>query len=324
MIFTTILEDARYSRYSTIYSCTCPRLQLIFNDDSQSSEHKVDKLFDSQTSTEEIYADLVSDLVAFAQQGGIGTLFAYGQTGSGKTFTINQLQRLAAISLMDESLRGQQELYITIFDLAGNSASDLLQSRKPFSVLEDALGNFQLAGAEELQVTSKEEMVDLLAEAASHRQTASTLKNDASSRSHSISRIRIRSLVSSGSQKGTLYLVDLAGSEAARDIAEHGADRMRETREINMSLSVLKDCIRGKAESESLKARGLASRSKKIHVPIRRSALTKVLKHVFDPDGARECKTVVIACVNPSLADVGPSKNTLRYAELLRVPIPVT
>lgn len=91
---------------------------------------------------------------------------------------------------------------------------------------------------------------------------------------------------------------------------------MRETREINMSLSVLKDCIRGKVESDSLKASG---NLKPIRVPFRQSVLTRVLKHVFDPAASRACKTVVIGCLNPSLVDVGPSKNTLRYAELLRV-----
>lgn len=268
-----------------------------------------------------MYEDLVVDLVSFAQQGGIGTLFAYGQTGSGKTFTISQLQRLAAMSLMDEAKVSQRKVYITIFDLAGNSAFDLLDSRRRFSVLEDSSGNTQLAGAKEYRIFTEEEILGFIAQAASYRRTASTMKNDASSRSHSICRIRISDTNSSNEEDGILYLVDLAGSEAARDVVEHGADRMRETREINMSLSVLKDCVRGKAECESLKMRGLAARRKKIHVPIRQSTLTKVLKHVFDPQGKRACKTVVIACVNPSLADVGPSKNTLRYAEMLRAPI---
>lgn len=61
---------------------------------------------------------------------------------------------------------------------------------------------------------------------------------------------------------------------------------------------------------------------KKVHVPFRQSTLTKTLKHVFDPSpvgGLRGGKTVVVACVNPCLADTQASRNTLRYAELLRV-----
>ncbi|RYP05351.1 hypothetical protein DL764_003844 [Monosporascus ibericus] len=287
----------------------------------KSSRYRVDRLFDSQTTTEEIYHNLVVDLVPFAWNGGIGTLFAYGQTGSGKTFTVSQLEKLVATSLMGESLEGQRQVYMTIIDLAGNSAFDLLNSRKPISILEDSFGVTQLAGANEHLVQDRDEMMDLIERAASFRRTAPTLKNDASSRSHAICRIRIKN--PSNDSDGLLYLIDLAGSEAARDVAVHGADRMRETREINMSLSVLKDCIRGKVESDALAfSGGPKPKQKKPRVPFRQSALTKVLKHVFDPAGSQACKTVVIACVNPSLADVGPSKNTLRYAEMLRVLVP--
>jgi kinesin family protein 2/24 len=287
----------------------------------QSFNYEVDRLFNSQTTTEEIYETLVSDLVPFAWNGGIGTLFTYGQTGSGKTFTVSRLEQLVAESLMDGSLEGERQVYITIIDLAGNSAYDLLNSRKPISILEDSFGVTQLAGANEHRVEGRDEMMDLIERAASFRRTASTFKNDASSRSHGICRIRISN--PSADSDGLLYLIDLAGSEAARDIAVHGADRMRETREINMSLSVLKDCIRGKVQSDILSfSGGPKSRQRKPHVPFRQSALTKVLKHVFDPAASRACKTVVIACLNPSLADVGPSKNTLRYAEMLRVLIP--
>lgn len=88
---------------------------------------------------------------------------------------------------------------------------------------------------------------------------------------------------------------------------------MKETREINISLSVLKDCIRGLANIDNS-----SSKSKKQYIPFRQSMLTKVLKHVFDPSRNRECKTAVLACINPSLLDTGASKSTLRYAEMLR------
>jgi kinesin family protein 2/24 len=214
--------------------------------------------------------------------------------------------------LTDGSLEGQRQVYFTIVELAGNSAYDLLNSRKPISILEDSSGVTQLAGAEEHPVQGRSEVMQLIERAASFRQTAPTLRNGASSRSHGLCRIRIKNPATD--TEGLLYLIDLAGSEAARDVAVHGADRMRETRDINMSLSVLKDCIRGKVMSDALgRAAGPKSKQKKPHIQFRQSGLTKVLKHVFDPVGNRACKTVVIACINPSLGDVGPSKNTLRY-----------
>jgi kinesin family protein 2/24 len=305
-------------------------LQFLFisplvshTDRSKSFNYEVDRLFNSQTTTEEIYKNLVWDLVPFAWNGGIGSIFTYGQTVSGKTFTVSRLEQLVAKSLMDGSLEGQRHVYITIVDLAGNLAYDLLNSRKPVSILEDSFGVTQLAGANQHLVQDRDEMMDLIDRAASFRRTSPTLKNHASSRSHCICRIRIHN--PSTDSDGLLYLIDLAGSEAARDVAVHGAERMRETREINTSLSVLKDCIRGKAQSDLLALSGGSKlKQRKPYVPFRQSALTKVLKHVFEPAGSRACKTVVIACLNPSLADVGPSKNTLRYAEMLRVLLPTT
>ncbi|KAK4675091.1 hypothetical protein QC764_501450 [Podospora pseudoanserina] len=152
----------------------------------------------------------------------------------------------------------------------------------------------QLASAQEHPLTSKAELLSLIPTASSLRKTAPTLKNDSSSRSHAICRIRIGNRSIPAAEDGLLYLIDLAGSEAAHDKSTHDAARMREAREINTSLSALKDCIRGRAMVDLDQGSG-----KKAHVPFRQSTLTKTLKHVFDPSPA--------------------SRNTLRYAELLRV-----
>jgi len=178
----------------------------------------------------------------------------------------------------------------------------------------------QLNGAHEALIETEDAMLELIETATALRRTAATEKNAASSRSHAICRIRFQ-IPDSQKEDGTLFLIDLAGSEAARDSAQHDAQRMRETRDINASLSVLKDCIRGKAEADALAASGS---KKKAHVPFRQSALTKVLKHVFDPASTSTGLTVVVACINPCLGDVGSSKNTLRYAETLRVLVPKT
>ncbi|TVY27134.1 Kinesin-like protein [Lachnellula hyalina] len=106
----------------------------------KSFDYQVDRLFNSDSTTEEIYEDLVADLVPFAWDGGIGTLFAYGQTGSGKTFTVSRLEQLVTETLMNGSLKGEREVYMTIIDLAGNAAFDLLNERAPISLLEDSFG----------------------------------------------------------------------------------------------------------------------------------------------------------------------------------------
>ncbi|KAK5654518.1 hypothetical protein OQA88_7147 [Cercophora sp. LCS_1] len=285
----------------------------------KSFTHQVDKLFDAQATTEEMYQGSLLHLVPFAWNGGIATLFAYGQTGSGKTFTISRLEELVVKSLMEgDHLNDEREIYLTIIELAGNSAFDLLNSRAPIPIREDVSGVTQLVGATEYRVQGEEDALSKIKEASAFRKTASTLKNDASSRSHAICRIRIKD-PSTEADDGLLYLIDLAGSEFARDVAVHGADRMRETKEINLSLSVLKDCIRGMAEADALTRLPGPKSKKAVRIPFRGSALTKVLKHAFDPSSSRPRKMVVVACANPSLADVGATKNTLRYAEMLRV-----
>ncbi|KAJ9134275.1 Kinesin-like protein [Pleurostoma richardsiae] len=291
----------------------------------KSSSFQADRVFGPEATTEQIYEEVVKPLVPWAWGGGIGTMFAYGQTSSGKTHTVSQLERLVAETLMNGELEGARRVYLTIIELAGNSAFDLLNARRPISILEDSFGVTQLAGAAEHLAASAPEVLALIEAATSFRRTVPTKRNDASSRSHAVCRVRIENPALPAAEDGILYLIDLAGSEAARDSAAHGADRMRETREINVSLSVLKDCIRGRAEADALLAAGgggLKGGRRRPHVPFRQSALTKVLKHVFDPAGGRSCRTVVVACVNPSLADVGASRNTLRYAEMLRVLLP--
>jgi kinesin family protein 2/24 len=179
-----------------------------------------------------------------------------------------------------------------------------------------------MAGALEHQVTDKSSLLELIKAAASLRHTAPTLKNDTSSRSHAICRIRIENPLIPSAEDGLLYLIDLAGSEAARDKTDHDATRMKESREINTSLSVLKDCIRGRALADADVLGPSTNKRQGAYVPFRQSTLTKTLKHVFDPASNRSCRTVVVACVNPCAADVGASRNTLRYAEMLRVVVP--
>lgn len=181
------------------------------------------------------------------------------------------------------------------------------------SILEDSFGSTHFAGASDFQVPDAETLLKHIEDAAAFRRTEPTLKNNTSSRSHAICKIRLVNPELPQADEGVLYLIDLAGSEAARDKSAHSAERMKEAREINTSLSVLKDCIRGRAGID------IAATNNRVgYVPFRQSSLTRVLKHVFDPAAERSCKTLVIACINPSFLDVGASKSTLRYGALLK------
>lgn len=294
-------------------SATVSRCHDGSNCSLQSFQYAVDKVFRPDVETQVIYKDMVENLIPLARNGNIGTVFAYGQTGSGKTFTVAAIAQLVTDTIMDASFGEGLSINFAAIELAGNSTYDLLHARTPVTLLENDQGVIHWRGATDLEVRNKDEMLSLMERATSLRSTEPTVKNKTSSRSHGIYRICFKN--SMNATEGYLYLIDLAGSEGARDVASHKAERMQESREINTSLSVLKDCIRGKVESDRARAAGEAQTP---HIPIRGSSLTKVLKHVFDNDDSRVYETVVIACLNPSLPDVGPSKNTLRYAEMIR------
>ncbi|KFX98251.1 hypothetical protein V490_02401 [Pseudogymnoascus sp. VKM F-3557] len=289
-----------------------------------SSSFRLDKVYGPNQTSEDVYDDLVAPLVPWAWGGGISTLFAYGQTGSGKTHSVSELEKLAAAELMNGKLEGSRDVYICAFELVGKEAFDLLNNRRKIAVMEDAFGESQLVGAIEEKPATAEELLSHIERSMSFRKTEATVKNDTSSRSHAVCRIRIVNKDAADAPDGLLFLVDLAGSEVDRDVKEHSKDRMKETRDINVSLSTLKDCIRGRAMWNMTDGVASNKRAMNVHVPFRSSVLTKVLKHVFDVKGDRYCKTAILACVKPNAADAVPSKNTLRYAELLRVPAPKT
>lgn len=121
---------------------------------------------------------------------------------------------------------------------------------------------------------------------------------------------------------GEFFLADLAGSEGSQVSKDQSIERLAETKDINTSLPVLKDCIRGRT-LWGLQQMGPSTATKKvIHIPCRSSKLTQVLKHIFATQNEQACKTLVIASVAPSIVDSVHSKNTLRFAEILKVPIP--
>lgn len=55
-----------------------------------------DRVFPSETRSEQVFNEVARPLVDSAMNGMNATLFAYGQTGSGKTYTMNFITREAA------------------------------------------------------------------------------------------------------------------------------------------------------------------------------------------------------------------------------------
>jgi kinesin family protein 2/24 len=153
-----------------------------------------------------------------------------------------------------------------------------------------------------IDVTSAQELYELINGAMKMRNTQATGVNSQSSRSHCIIRIFLK-LRSSGKIYGQLTLVDLAGSERNADSFYHTAERRRECSQINYSLMTLKDCIRIRAEN-------LKNGTKK-HIPYRSSKLSHFLKECFSTK--RNSRTVVISTFSPIPTDTEHTMNTLQH-----------
>ncbi|KAL4794089.1 P-loop containing nucleoside triphosphate hydrolase protein [Aspergillus venezuelensis] len=269
-----------------------------------------DQTFHPHQPTEIIYDELVKSLMPCALEGRVGTLFVSGHAGSGRKYTVRGLERLIARSLF-EAVQPMQQVHISMLELAGNSTYDLLNSRASLQMFEGASGQFQLEGVVEDHVSDPHALSHSFAKA------SETMKSNGPSNSHVVYRIQIKDNSRAG-PGGSLYMVSLASSEGEWDTADPATDRVKEGRETGLSLLTLKECIRTVAQIDVDSTAG--DKGKQPHVPFRQSVLTKVVKHLFEPGSNTSCKTIFLACVNPSFLDVEAAKSTLRYADMLRAP----
>ncbi|KAG0716666.1 Kinesin-like protein KIF11 [Chionoecetes opilio] len=195
---------------------------------------------------------------------------------------------------------------VSFLELYNEELFDLLSAHDDMSKLrlyEDAAkkGSCIIQGLEEVLVRSKTDVYAIMQKGSTKRQTAATLMNAHSSRSHTVFTVTLhmKENTMDGDEllkTGKLHLVDLAGSE---NIGRSGAvdKRAREAGNINMSLLTLGRVIKALVE-------------KAPHIPYRESKLTRLLQ---DALGGRT-KTSVIATVSPASVNQEETLSTLDYA----------
>ncbi|KAL3989461.1 Kinesin motor domain family protein [Acanthocheilonema viteae] len=287
-----------------------------------------DKVYGTQAKQLDIYFDLVEPLVKNVLAGYNCTLFAYGQTSTGKTFTMEGEQinssyehawnEDSAVGIVPRALQhiftelenqdaeefsvrvSYVELYNEeLYDLLGNAELGHARLR----LFEDSVrkGSVIVSGLEEVPVSDRLEVRELLKRGAEKRRTAATQMNLNSSRSHTVFTITvvIRENTVSGEEvikQGKLSLIDLAGSE---NIGRSGSidKRAREAGSINQSLLTLGRVI-------------MALTSGAGHVPYRESKLTRILQ---DSLGGKTITTIV-ATLSPASTNIEESISTLEYA----------
>lgn len=263
--------------------------------------------------TRAVFLQACKPLLDLAVGGASTCVLCYGQTGSGKTFTTSGLVKYFAVEL--ERYLSTHVVTATVVEVQSLVNVDLL-SGEAVQVVEDTSGEIRLLGAQEYPISSSKQLQELMTQAASARATKSTGRNEQSSRSHMLIRLKVVPHDAKWSKPGHLFVADLAGSESTSDSATHDKSRQQEAKFINSSLMTLKDCIRARAMS--------GQGGKHLHIPFRQSQLTLMLRDCFELAVRRPTKTVVIACVSPLLRDARHSINTLRYASLLAVAPPST
>jgi len=275
----------------------------------------------------EAYNRQVFPLVREFTKGFNCSIFAFGQTGSGKTRLLvgeknksgyiyriadqlyNHIQSEGGMDVGEDFLIMATFLEIyneKVFDLCGSNPKD---RDKPLMIREDKLGRFHVPEATSHVVRTKEELIKFMEEA---EKTRSACKHSRSSRSHFLTQIDLQrsvvlnSTVSPEVRKvynSTLMLADLAGNER---VLHNKQTPTKEGRHINQSISCLTEVI------SQLSTASRNDGAVDMHIPYRRSKLTKLLK----PALGGNSKTLMLVCISP--ASYHESLTTLRHAVRFR------
>ena len=137
---------------------------------------------------------------------------------------------------------------------------DLLHSRskdkvhQPLIIKKDAKGMVYVQNVTEVEVNSKAEMMEAMAEGLQQRHVAETKMNRESSRSHLIFSVVLTGVDESTGRvsTGKMTLCDLAGSERVKKSEAEG-EQLKEAIAINKSLSALGDVIEALQRERSAK-----------------------------------------------------------------------
>lgn len=277
---------------------------------------------------ESVYQSTGKPLVDHALQGYNSCLFAYGQTGSGKTYSLTGddlnpgvIPRL--VSDLFISMSNDTRISMTYIEIYNDTINNLLADSTTqlqnitYKIREHTVEGPYIPNLLPIVVENPDDLISRWTMGNLRRQTAATLSNEHSSRSHAILQITVQqkylddsydtldndasSQASDGERLiSKINLVDLAGSERAYTAHTCG-DRLKEGSYINKSLFTLGKVINELSSSEN----GVKS-----HIPYRESPLTFLLKESLGGNS----RTIMLATISPALANLEETLSTLRYA----------
>ncbi|KAJ9454762.1 Kinesin-like calmodulin-binding protein [Diplonema papillatum] len=278
-----------------------------------------DRAFDASEGQETVFED-TKNLVQSAIDGYNVCVFAYGQTGSGKTYTLTGSESDPGIArrAIEEVFLATSantaatttvtcymvELYLTdIYDLLAPRTGAEEKAPK-LQVKKDKKGLVHIQGVNEVAVETHGQLYDLFVKGQENRHVRCTRMNGASSRSHLVFSIKIKSRLhaDNSANLGKFTICDLAGSERLGKTELNDKESINEAKAINLSLTALGNVI------------GALSKKDK-HVPYRDSKLTQVMS---DSIGGN-AKTLMFVNISPSPYNLDETIGSLNYAARVKL-----
>lgn len=281
-----------------------------------------DRVFGPTSQNAAVFEE-ISQLVQSALDGYNVCIFCYGQTGSGKTYTMSAADGMipravhqiydTAQALADKGWSySMQGSFVEVYnenlnDLLGRP--DEFDGKKHEIRHDVARAKTVITDLTTVELDSPAKVESILRRATANRSVAATKANERSSRSHSVFILRLTGTNSVTGEKseGTLNLVDLAGSERLSHSGSTG-ERLKETQNINRSLSCLGDVIGALGQG---KEGG--------HVPYRNSKVRLPLFSTFTypplPRSLRPCTNPTSSSIAAAAIGVVVSFNAMRSTE---------
>ena len=222
-------------------------------------------------------------------------------------------------------------VFVSFVEIYNNYIYDLLEQlpqqhsstisghfrRTPHILRHDARHTVYVCGANEIEAKDADQAMRLFLFGLQNRQTAATLLNHCSSRSHSVFTFKLVSyedkkfvrgqLDLSQLQMNQLSIVDLAGIERTNRTKAVGL-KLAEASNINNSLLTLRNCFEALKYNQQQMANSKPIKT----IPYRQHKLTFLLKSFFELGRAQ---IRMIVCVRPSEEDLDDNVQVLSFGK---------